>query len=238
MKESEIIIALDFEDAGKTMDFLEKFDEKLYVKVGMELFYSEGAQIVKEIKKLGHRIFLDLKLHDIPNTVRRTMTVLAAIGVDMVNVHAAGGIAMMKAAAQGLAEKSNELAVKRPLLIAVTQLTSTDNEIMNKELLIPGDVKEVAAAYAETARSAGLDGVVCSAWEAEEIHKKCGMNFKTVTPGIRLAGNVAADQKRIATPERASKMGTDYMVIGRSITASDDPVSAYARCREEIKQKC
>jgi orotidine-5'-phosphate decarboxylase len=229
----EIIIALDFPTGDDALGFLDCFGErKLFVKVGMELFYSEGPDILRKLKERGHRIFLDLKLHDIPNTVKNSMKVLAHNGVDMVNVHAAGGSRMMKAALEGLEEGSSG---RRPLLIAVTQLTSTDQKTMNEEILIPGEVQDAAVSYARLARSSGLDGVVCSAWEAGMIHENTGDDFITVTPGIRLAGDAKGDQSRVATPARAKELGSDYLVIGRSITKAADPVAAYERCLEELK---
>lgn len=229
----EIIIALDFPSGEQALAFLDKFGEKkLYVKIGMELFYSEGPTIVREIKNRGHKVFLDLKLHDIPNTVKNSMNVLANIGADMVNVHAAGGVKMMKAAIEGLEEGST--FGERPKLIAVTQLTSTDQATMNDELLIDGNLDDVVISYAQNAMAAGLDGVVCSAWESEKIHKGTSMTFLTVTPGIRLLGDAKGDQSRVATPARARDMGSNYLVIGRSITKADDPVAAYKRCLEEI----
>ncbi|WP_455012547.1 orotidine-5'-phosphate decarboxylase [Mogibacterium timidum] len=229
----EIIIALDFPTGKKALSFLELFEgEQLYVKVGMELFYSEGPSIVRAIKAGGHKVFLDLKLHDIPNTVKSSMKVLASVGADMVNVHAAGGIRMMKAAVEGLEDGSTGAA--RPEIIAVTQLTSTDQETMNSELKINGELRDVVLAYARNAQEAGLDGVVCSAWESEEIHAGTSDSFITVTPGIRLLGDAKGDQSRVATPARAKEMGSDYLVIGRSITKADDPVKAYRICMEEI----
>lgn len=229
----EIIIALDFPTGKKALSFLDLFEgEQLYVKVGMELFYSEGPSIVKAIKAGGHKVFLDLKLHDIPNTVKSSMKVLASVGADMVNVHAAGGIRMMKAAVEGLEDGSTGAA--RPEIIAVTQLTSTDQETMNSELKINGELRDVVLAYARNAQEAGLDGVVCSAWESEEIHAGTSDSFITVTPGIRLLGDAKGDQSRVATPARAKEMGSDYLVIGRSITKADDPVKAYRICMEEI----
>lgn len=229
----EIIIALDFPDGEKALSFLDKFEEeKLYVKVGMELFYGEGPSIVKDIKTRGHKVFLDLKLHDIPNTVKSAMKVIASVGADMVNVHAAGGIKMMKAAVEGLEEGAP--CGERPEIIAVTQLTSTDQKTMNSELKIEGELKNVVIAYAKNAQAAGLDGVVCSAWESEEIHEETSQDFLTVTPGIRLLGDAKGDQSRVATPGRAKKLGSNYLVIGRSITKADDPVKAYKTCMEEI----
>ena len=233
----EIMIALDFPTGEDALRFLDRFgDEPLYVKVGMELFYSEGPAILEEIKKRGHRIFLDLKLHDIPNTVKSAMRVLARAGVSMTNVHAAGGRKMMEAALEGLQEGCGE--GERPKLIAVTQLTSTDEAMMHDELLIEGALEDVVAGYARNAMKAGLDGVVCSAWEAERIHSVTSESFLTVTPGIRLAGDAKGDQSRVATPAdafaAAKAMGSDYLVIGRSITKAEDPVAAYQRCKEEI----
>lgn len=229
----KIIIALDFPTGDEALRLLDRFDKagiKVFAKVGMELFYSEGADIVKEIKRRGHYVFLDLKLHDIPNTVKSSMKVLAGIGADMVNVHAAGGSRMMKAALEGLDEGNDG---KRPLLIAVTQLTSIDREMMNDELLIDGEVEAAVVSYARNAKKTGLDGVVCSALEAPMIHEKVGNDFLTVTPGIRLPGDAKGDQSRAVTPAGAEKLGSDYMVVGRSITRAEDPVSAYRRCMEE-----
>jgi len=238
MKKPEIIIALDFPSGGKALEFLDRFDEPVYVKIGMELFYSEGPSIVREIRKRGHQIFLDLKLHDIPNTVKSAMKVLAGLGVSMTNVHAAGGIKMMKAAKEGLMEGAEAAgAGEVPKLIAVTQLTSTDQETMNQELLIGGDLQGVVVQYAKNAASAGLDGVVCSAWEASMIHENVSADFKTITPGIRLAGDSKGDQSRVATPARAKELGSDYLVIGRSITKAADPVAAYQRCKEELENE-
>ena len=220
----EIIIALDFPSGEKALSFLDKFEnEKLYVKVGMELFYGEGPSIVKEIKARGHKVFLDLKLHDIPNTVKSAMKVLASLGADMVNVHAAGGINMMKAAVEGLEEGSS--GGIRPEIIAVTQLTSTDQETMNRELRIDGNLKDTVLAYARNAQAA---------WESEEIHEGTSKEFLAVTPGIRLLGDAKGDQSRVATPGRAKEMRSNYLVIGRSITKADDPVKAYKTCMEEI----
>ena len=229
----EIMIALDFPNAEKALAFTDLFDESLYVKVGMELYYSEGPSIIRALKKRGHKVFLDLKLHDIPNTVKNSMCVLAKLGVDMVNLHAAGGSKMMKAAIEGLEEGCG--GTKRPLLIAVTQLTSTDRELMNKEILIDGDVKDAVISYAGNAKKSGLDGVVCSAWEAPCIHDNIGNDFITVTPGIRLEGDAKGDQSRVATPAKAKNLGSDYLVIGRSITKADDPVKAYRKCIKEIE---
>lgn len=234
----EIIIALDFPTGEKAMAFLDKFEaveNKPWVKVGMELYYSEGPAILKELKKRGYSIFLDLKLHDIPNTVGSAMKVMAGLGVDMVNVHAAGGSKMMAAAVKGFNEGRENIKGKKPMMIAVTQLTSTDQEMMNNELGIPGTVADTVIAYAKNAKASGLDGVVCSAWEAGTIHEHVGDDFMTITPGIRLLGDAVGDQSRVATPARAKELGSDYLVIGRSITAADDPVAAYNRCIAEIE---
>ena len=222
---SRMMVALDFSKKEDVMNFLDKFDKPIYVKVGMELTYAFGFEMIREIKARGHKIFLDLKLHDIPNTVKNGMKNLAKLDVDVVNLHAAGGSAMMKAAMEGL----NEGAVngKRPLCIAVTQLTSTSQEAMNEELLIPGDVKDVVISYAKLAKESGLDGVVCSVHEARAIHEACGADFLTVTPGIRLSSDSKDDQKRVATPQFAKEEGCDYIVVGRSITKSEDPYKTY-----------
>lgn len=222
---SRTMVALDFSKKEDVMNFLDKFDKPIYVKVGMELTYAFGFEMIREIKARGHKIFLDLKLHDIPNTVKNGMKNLAKLDVDVVNLHAAGGSAMMKAAMEGL----NEGAVngKRPLCIAVTQLTSTSQEAMNEELLIPGDVKNVVISYAKLAKESGLDGVVCSVHEARAIHEACGADFLTVTPGIRLSSDSKDDQKRVATPQFAKEEGCDYIVVGRSITKSEDPYKTY-----------
>ena len=212
------------------MNFLDKFEEPIYVKVGMELTYAFGFEMIREIKSRGHKIFLDLKLHDIPNTVKNGMKNLAKLDVDIVNLHAAGGSAMMKAAMEGLAEGA--VNGKRPLCIAVTQLTSTSQEAMNEELLIPGEVKDVVISYAKLAKESGLDGVVCSVHEARGIHEACGADFLTVTPGIRLSDDSKDDQKRVATPAFAKEEGCDYIVVGRSITKSADPLATY----HEIEQ--
>lgn len=223
----DVIIACDFPGAKETFRFLDLFtQEKPFLKIGMELFYAEGPSIVKEIKRRGHRIFLDLKLHDIPNTVKKAMSVLARLDVDMTNVHAAGTIEMMRAALEGLTRPDGT----RPLLIAVTQLTSTDQERMEQELLIHAPIDEVVLHYARNARDAGLDGVVCSPLEAGSIHARCGADFLTVTPGVRFADGETGDQKRVTTPERARELGSDYIVVGRPITQADDPVAAYRRC--------
>lgn len=223
---SRTIVALDFSKKEDVMNFLDQFQEPIYVKVGMELTYAFGFEMIKEIKARGHNIFLDLKLHDIPNTVKNGMKNLAKLDVDIVNLHAAGGSAMMKAAMEGL----NEGAVngKRPLCIAVTQLTSTSQEAMNQELLVVGDVKDVVISYAKLAKESGLDGVVCSVHEAKAIHEACGNDFLTITPGIRLADDSKDDQKRVATPSFAKEEGCDYIVVGRSITKSEDPKQTYA----------
>ena len=223
----DVIIALDFDSREKTLAFLDLFqDEKPFVKIGMELFYAEGPDIVRQIHARGHRIFLDLKLHDIPNTVKKAMAALSALDVDIINLHAAGTKAMMSAALEGL----TRLDGTRPLLIAVTQLTSTDQERMDQELLIHAPIDEVVLHYARNARDAGLDGVVCSPLEAGSIHARCGADFLTVTPGVRFADGESGDQKRVTTPERAREIGSDYIVVGRPITQADDPVAAYRRC--------
>ena len=222
----DVIIACDFNSAEETFSFLDKFTgKKPFVKIGMELFYAEGPQIVREIKKRGHKIFLDLKLHDIPNTVMKAMKVLSDLDVDMVNVHAAGTIAMMEAALKGLTREDGT----RPLLIAVTQLTSTDEERMQNELYINRSLEETVMHYADNAKNAGLDGVVCSPLEAEKVHSVCGNGFVTVTPGIRFADGEVGDQVRVTTPERAREIGSDYIVVGRPITQAADPVAAYER---------
>ena len=223
----DVIIALDFDSREKTLAFLDLFqDEKPFVKIGMELFYAEGPDIVRQIHARGHRIFLDLKLHDIPNTVKKAMAALSALDVDIINLHAAGTKAMMSAALEGLTRPDGT----RPLLIAVTQLTSTDQERMDRELLIHAPIDEVVLHYARNARDAGLDGVVCSPLEAGSIHARCGADFLTVTPGVRFADGESGDQKRVTTPERARETGSDYIVVGRPITQADDPVAAYRRC--------
>ena len=227
----DVIIACDFPSAAETYAFLDKFqDEKPFVKIGMELFYAEGPAIVREIKRRGHRIFLDLKLHDIPNTVKKSMSVLSRLDVDMCNLHAAGTIEMMKAALEGLTRPDGT----RPLLIAVTQLTSTSEERMRNDLLIDHNINDVVVHYAKNAKVAGLDGVVCSPLEAGIVKKACGAEFMTVTPGIRFADGEVGDQVRITTPERAREIGTDYIVVGRPITAAADPVAAYRRCMQEF----
>ncbi|MDY2959481.1 MAG: orotidine-5'-phosphate decarboxylase [Hornefia sp.] len=227
----DVIIACDFPSKEDTLKFLDKFtDCKPFVKIGMELFYSEGPAIVKEIKAREHKIFLDLKLHDIPNTVEKAMVSLSTLGVDMTNVHASGTIEMMKAARRGLTRSDGT----SPVLIAVTQLTSTAQEQMQRDLLIPHNLEDVVIAYAKNTKAAGLDGVVCSPLEAAAIHKNCGKDFMTVTPGIRFSGNSADDQTRITTPERAREIGSDYIVVGRPIAKADDPVEAYKRCIREF----
>lgn len=227
----DVIIALDFPSAAETFRFLDLFqDEKPFVKIGMELFYAEGPSIVREIKKRGHKIFLDLKLHDIPNTVKGGMQSLRNLGVDMTNVHAAGTIDMMKAAIEGLTRSDGT----RPLLIAVTQLTSTSQERMEKEILIEKPLNEVVLQYAKNAHTAGLDGVVCSPLEAGMIHEGVGKDFVTVTPGIRFADDAKGDQVRVTTPAKAKEIGSDYIVVGRSITKATDPVAAYRRAVEEF----
>ena len=222
----DVIIACDFAGAGDCMAFLDKFTgKKPFVKIGMELFYAEGPQIVRAIKR-GHKIFLDLKLHDIPNTVKKSMAVLSRLDVDMCNLHAGGAIPMMEAALEGLTRPDGT----RPLLIAVTQLTSTSEEIMRRDLLINEPIEEVVMHYAENAKRAGLDGVVCSPLEASAVHGRCGEGFLTVTPGIRYADGDKGDQSRVTTPARAREIGSDYIVVGRPITAAADPVAAYERC--------
>ena len=227
----DVIIACDFASAEETLAFLDKFtEEKPYVKIGMELYYAEGPQIVKKIKERGHKIFLDLKLHDIPNTVKKAMKVLSALDVDMCNLHAAGTVAMMEAALEGLTREDGT----RPLLIAVTQLTSTDQERMEKDLLIEKPLEEVVDHYAANAKKAGLDGVVCSPLEAARVHELCGEGFLTVTPGVRFADGDAGDQVRVTTPQRAKEIGSDYIVVGRPITQAEGPVAAYRRCVSEF----
>lgn len=227
----DVIIACDFPSKEATLQFLDKFTgKKPYVKIGMELFYSEGPAIVKEIKERGHQIFLDLKLHDIPNTVEKAMAALSKLDVDMCNLHAAGTIEMMEAAIRGLTREDGT----RPLLIAVTQLTSTSQERMQRELLIDEDLDQVVIKYAQNAKEAGLDGVVCSPLEAGKIHKACGGEFLTVTPGVRFADAAKDDQVRITTPAGAKNIGSDYIVVGRPITKADDPVAAYERCLKEF----
>ena len=227
----DVIIACDFDSAEKTFAFLDKFTGvKPFVKIGMELYYAEGPEIVREIKRRGHKIFLDLKLHDIPNTVKKAMAVLSRLDVDMTNLHAAGTKRMMKDALEGLTRPDGT----RPLLIAVTQLTSTDQEAMENDLLIKEPIDKVVMHYASCAAEAGLDGVVCSPLEAGKVHDTCGKNFVTVTPGVRFADGDVGDQKRVMTPAEAKKIGSDYIVVGRPITAADDPVAAYERCVREF----
>lgn len=227
----DVIIACDFADRKEVFAFLDRFeDKKPFVKIGMELFYAEGPQIVRDIKARGHKIFLDLKLHDIPNTVKKAMKVLSSLDVDMCNVHAAGTSRMMKSAIEGLTRPDGS----RPLLIAVTQLTSTDAEIMEKELLIKEPLEDVVAHYAKNAAESGLDGVVCSPLEAKKVHNACGSGFLTVTPGVRFADGEIADQKRVMTPAQAKAEGSDYIVVGRPVTQAADPVAAYMRCVEEF----
>lgn len=228
----DVIIACDFSSREATLEFLDKFQgsRKPFVKIGMELFYAAGPEIVREIKRRGHRIFLDLKLHDIPNTVKKAMKVLSELDVDMTNVHAAGTVDMMKAALEGLTRADGT----RPLLIAVTQLTSTSEERMQKELLINASITDTIRQYALNAKEAGLDGVVCSPLEAGLVKEACGAGFMAVTPGIRFADAASDDQVRITTPARAREIGSDFIVVGRPITASDDPVAAYERCVKEF----
>ncbi|MBQ2143477.1 MAG: orotidine-5'-phosphate decarboxylase [Oscillospiraceae bacterium] len=227
----DVIIACDFPSAEQTLAFLDRFTgRKPFVKIGMELFYAAGPDIVRQIKARGHKIFLDLKLHDIPNTVRRAMAVLSNLDVDLVNLHAAGTAEMMKAALEGLTRPDGT----RPLLIAVTQLTSTNQEALEQELLIEKPIDEVVMSYAENAKMAGLDGVVCSPLEAEKVHARCGESFLTVTPGVRFADGDRGDQKRVMTPEQAKEIGSDYIVVGRPITQAQDPVAAYERCCREF----
>jgi len=227
----DVIIACDFDSAEKTFAFLDLFkDEKPFVKIGMELYYAEGPSIVREIKARGHKIFLDLKLHDIPNTVKKSMAVLSRLDVDMTNLHAAGTVRMMQAAIEGLTRPDGT----RPMLIAVTQLTSTDQESMEKDLLIEKPIADVVMHYAHNAAIAGLDGVVCSPLEAGKVHETCGAGFVTVTPGVRFADGDIGDQKRVMTPAEAKKIGSDYIVVGRPITAAEDPVAAYRRCVAEF----
>ena len=245
----DVIIACDFKSADETIKFLDRITRvrsevvscddigfgagRPYVKIGMELFYAEGPDMIRQLKARGHKVFLDLKLHDIPNTVKKSMQVIGGYGVDMVNVHASGGVAMMKAAKEGLLLGAARFADK-PKLIAVTQLTSTDEETLHNQLLIDRPMDEVVKKYALNAREAGLDGVVCSAFEAAEIHEACGADFLTITPGIRFAENSNDDQKRVMTPAQAKLAGSDYIVVGRPITAAERPIDAYARCREEF----
>lgn len=227
----DVIIACDFASKGECFAFLDKFTgKKPFVKIGMELFYAEGPEIVREIKARGHKIFLDLKLHDIPNTVKKSMAVLSRLDVDMTNLHAAGTVSMMEAALEGLTRADGT----RPLLIAVTQLTSTDQQRMENDLLIKEPIDKVVMHYATNAAKSGLDGVVCSPLEAEKVHNTCGKGFLTVTPGVRFADGDVGDQKRVMTPAEAKKIGSDYIVVGRPITAAADPVAAYERCVAEF----
>ena len=229
----DVIIACDFDSKEKVFAFLDKFENearKPFVKIGMELYYAEGPEIVREIKRRGHKIFLDLKLHDIPNTVKKSMAVLSRLDVDMTNLHAAGTKRMMEAAIEGLTRPDGT----RPLLIAVTQLTSTDQESMENDLWIKEPIAEVVMHYASNAKQAGLDGVVCSPLEAGKVHERCGAGFVTVTPGVRFADGDVGDQKRVMTPAEAKKIGSDYIVVGRPITAAEDPVAAYERCVAEF----
>lgn len=229
----DVIIACDFSSAEQTLKFLDQFTgRKPFVKIGMELYYAAGPEIVREIKKRGHKIFLDLKLHDIPNTVRKTMRVLSQLDVDMTNVHASGTIEMMQAALEGLQREDGT----RPILIAVTQLTSTSEQAMQEQLLINASIKETVTKYAQNAKAAGLDGVVCSPLEASLVKEACGNDFKAITPGIRFADAAKDDQVRITTPAKAREIGSDYIVVGRPITAADDPVAAYERCLKEFAE--
>ena len=227
----DVIVACDFASAEQTFAFLDKFTgRKPFVKIGMELYYAEGPAIVKEIKKRGHKIFLDLKLHDIPNTVKKAMAVLRNLDVDITNLHAAGATAMMQGALEGLTREDGT----RPLLIAVTQLTSTDQETMERDILIREPIDQVVMHYAKTAKNAGLDGIVCSPLEASKVHDTCGKEFLTITPGVRFADGDVGDQKRVMTPAQAKEIGSDYIVVGRPITAAADPVAAYERCVAEF----
>ncbi len=227
----DVIVACDFASAEQTFAFLDKFTgKKPFVKIGMELYYAEGPEIVRQIKARGHKIFLDLKLHDIPNTVKKAMAVLRNLDVDITNLHAAGTTAMMKGALEGLTREDGS----RPLLIAVTQLTSTDQEALEKDILIEKPMDEVVMHYAKCAEEAGLDGIVCSPLEAGKVHDKCGKNFLTITPGVRFADGDVGDQKRVMTPAAAKEIGSDYIVVGRPITAAADPVAAYERCVAEF----
>ena len=231
--ERDVIIACDFSSAEETFKFLDKFEgKKPFVKIGMELYYAEGPSIVREIKARGHKIFLDLKLHDIPNTVKKAMAVLSRLDVDMCNLHAAGTVNMMKAALEGLTRPDGT----RPLLIAVTQLTSTSEETMKSDLLIDRPLDEVVMHYASCAKEAGLDGIVCSPREAGKVHERCGNDFVTVTPGVRFADGDVGDQVRVMTPAEARKIGSDFIVVGRPITAAADPVAAYERCIREFAE--
>ena len=227
----DVIIACDFASKEQTLNFLDKFTgKKPFVKIGMELFYAEGPSIVREIKSRGHKIFLDLKLHDIPNTVKKSMAVLSNLDVDICNLHASGTVRMMQSALEGLTRSDGT----RPLLIAVTQLTSTDQDSMEKDLLIKEPIDKVVMHYAHNAKTAGLDGVVCSPLEAGKVHEICGKDFLTVTPGVRFADGDIGDQKRVMTPAQAKEIGSDYIVVGRPITAAENPVEAYERCIKEF----
>ena len=227
----DVIVACDFSSAEQTFRFLDRFTgRKPFVKIGMELYYAEGPSIVREIKARGHKIFLDLKLHDIPNTVKKAMAVLRNLDVDITNLHAAGATAMMQAAVEGLTREDGT----RPLLIAVTQLTSTDQESMERDILIKEPIDQVVMHYAKTAKNAGLDGIVCSPLEAGKVHNTCGNEFLTITPGVRFADGDIGDQKRVMTPAQAKEIGSDYIVVGRPITAAEDPVAAYERCIREF----
>lgn len=227
----DVIVACDFNSKMEVLNFLSLFEgESIFVKIGMELFYSEGPEIIKEIKIRGHKVFLDLKLHDIPNTVMKTMKVLANLDIDMCNVHASGTIAMMEAAIKGLTKKDGT----RPILIAVTQLTSTSQERMQHDLLIEKPIDEVVLHYAKNAKTAGLDGVVCSPLEAKKVHDLCGSEFLTITPGVRFADGESGDQVRVMTPEQAKLIGSDYIVVGRPITEAEDPLKTYKRCVKEF----
>jgi len=236
MNKPEIIIAMDLPNKKAVDNFVDKFptSESLYLKVGMELYYKEGPTIITYLKEKGHRIFLDLKMHDIPNTVKSAMRQIASLGVDLTNLHAAGGRKMMEAAVEGLNEGTPK-GKERPLVIAVTQLTSTSKEVMNGELLIPGEVDDVVESYAKLAKEAGLDGVVCSVHEVRKIHELCGENFIALTPGIRLEGDEAFDQARVATPRYGKEQGSNYLVLGRSITQADDPYEVYKMVQAEIE---
>ena len=229
----DVIVACDFASAEATYAFLDRFTgKKPFVKIGMELYYSAGPEIVREIKRRGHKIFLDLKLHDIPNTVKKAMAVLSGLDVDIVNLHAAGGSDMMRAAIEGLTRADGS----RPKLIAVTMLTSIDQQRMNDELLINGELNDIVMRYAMNAKNAGLDGVVCSSLEAGKVHEFCGSDFLTVTPGIRFAEGAQGDQQRVTTPAKAKAIGSDLIVVGRPITASDDPVAAYEKCLKDFAE--
>lgn len=231
----DVIIACDFSSAEKTFEFLDKFEgKKPFVKIGMELFYAAGPEMVREIVARGHKVFLDLKLHDIPNTVKKAMANLGGLGVYMCNVHAAGGVKMMAAAKEGLLAGAEKAGSEPPLLIAVTQLTSTDDDMLKNELLIGASMNDTILKYAENASEAGLDGVVCSPLEAGKVHERCGNGFVTVTPGVRFADGDVGDQKRVMTPAEAKRIGSDYIVVGRPITAAQDPVAAYERCVAEF----